>query len=251
MQRDWRTLSPSLWIKKQFIPPASSPVHPPPHQSHRVVPRHLLQTLVLFTPKIRTHIPGCLPLFSSSLSPPLLSLPSPQSTPTIPVLLPLNRPVCTPRWSFFLRVTRPSRPQPFPLGDPRGQPLQPGTRTLGARARTPSPFPSSAHPPLPSGPRRAAVPGRSRERPSTLPGGRRWTGGGGVGIGRREQGEGRRWAQDRRRPLSRSCAAHRADRPLRSPGSRLRGGRSQTTEIVEESIIPSALLLEAACGREA
>ena len=52
------------------------------------------------------------------------------------------------------------------------------------------------------------------ELPATLPGGRRWTGGGRSGNRKKRAGKGRQWARTRRRPLSRSCApAHRANRP--------------------------------------
>lgn len=126
----------------------------------------------------------------------------------------------------------PLRPQPFPTRRPPRPAPQPDADVGGGEARTPSPFPSSAHPPLPSGPGGRpylSLPGSSRQLSRAGGAGRA---GEGVGIGRRARGGG---DSGRGPGVGRSAAAAP---PLiepigpPQPGSRLRG-RVQATEIVE------------------
>lgn len=199
-----------------------------------------------FYPKIRTHIPGCLPtLLQASLSPPLCPPISPEH-PTISILLPLNRPSLHTQVLIVLpQGNPPLRPQPFPTRRPPRPAPQPDADVGGGGARTSSPFPSSAHPPLPSGPGGRpylSLPGSSRQLSRAGGAGRA---GEGVGIGRRERGEG---DSGRGPGVGRlAAAAPPLIEPIGppQPGSRLRG-RVQAAEIVEGVDFPSALLSEAA-----
>ena len=139
----------------------------------------------------------------------------------------------------------PLRPQPFPTRRPPRPAPQPDADVGGGGARTSSPFPCSAHPPLPSGPGGRpylSLPGSSRQLSRAGGAGRA---GEGVGIGRRERGAG---DSGRGPGVGRlAAAAPPLIEPIGppQPGSRLRG-RVQAAEIVEGVDFPSALLSEAA-----
>lgn len=124
---------PSLWIKKQIYPSSKQPRSPAPASvAPGHVPRHLLLTLVLFTPRYALTFRAASQLFSRLPYPRRCCPPISPEHPTISILLPLNRPSLHTQVLIVLpQGTRPSDPSLFPLGDPRGQPLSP-TRTLGA-----------------------------------------------------------------------------------------------------------------------